>query len=570
MESIGRERGNDRPIAEQAFSLNPAEFPATSRKVLFSVAMSFGAIRVGRVAVMAVSIAFSQAPSACFAQSSGKASTAPDRAVAEAYGPFDKLELFGFFSAGPFAAYALQVIQQRGTSFTPDARFIASFPYSAQQEILRNIKPRAPKAISPDRDAAYELLRRALDAKQGRRFAVATEMYEQALQLAPDSATVHLAYAASLLLSQNHRGAETQVRQSLRLWPENAEGHAILAACLTAQKQFAEGESESREALRLYPGHNLSTFTLGVSLIHEQKFKDAIPFLRSAIAILPNMPALKKFLGISLIETGEVADGISLLSWYTKAASEDAEGHYYLGVAFRLQGNSEGARSEFVEALRLQPGNAQYEAAAHPDALQNGPDAERGPKSEDGSISQNVYTNRFFGFTYEFPAGWNILSADASRSMIEIGGGLISTGDPTEADLKKVAARKGHPLLFVMAPRAANRPISLETVMVNALELGTLSGLTPETYLKAIGQRLKQTGVPMEFSGAPQELILGGKSFWKGTFEIQTTTGTGYVSQFVAADKGYLLMFTIASRDLASLSGIEKSMESIKFVEHVN
>jgi tetratricopeptide (TPR) repeat protein len=491
-------------------------------------------------------------------------------AAREEQPPFDKLELFGFFAAGPMNSYASQVIQARGTNFTPDATFIASFPDPGFQQILKNLKPRVARTPSPDRDAACELLRKAWEAKQNRQFAVASEDFQQALQLAPNSATLHLAYAASLLLSQNYSVAETQARQSLKLWPGNAEAHGVLALCLTAQKQFEEAESESRETLRIFPEHHSAMFALGLSLTHERKYKEAIPFLRDAMPFLPNLPALKKYLGICLLETGETADGIDHLSLYVKTAPEDAEGHYYLAVGLRQKGNSEGAHSEFAEALRLQPNIAQYEAAAHPDSNRSAGEAVSRPKLEDGNFSENVYTNKFFGFTYEFPKGWVPLSSEAARAVMEIGGAFISTGDPTEADAKKAAERKGHSLLYVVESRVGNQPISMKSVMVSAFDLGTVPGLTPESFLKSIGQRFKQTGVPMELIGAPEQIMIGGRSFWKGNFAVQTTAGTRYGSQFVIVDKGYLLMFSLGSPDLPGLRDIEKSLGTIRFLDSSN
>lgn len=491
-------------------------------------------------------------------------SAAPS-SVREEQSPFDKLELFGFLAAGPVNPYASQVIQERGTNFTPDAVFIASFPYPGFQQILKNIKPRAARTPSPDRDAAYELLRKAWDAKRYGQFSVASEDFEQALQLASNSATLHLAYAASLLFSQNYSVAEVQARQSLKLWPDNAVAHGILALSLTAQKKFAEAESQSREALRIFPDDHSAIFTLALSLTHEQKYKEAVTFIRGAILFLPNLPELKKCLGVSLVETGDTADGIDQLSLYVKAAPEDAEGHYYLGVGFRQKGNSEGANTQFAEALRLQPNNAQYEAAAHPDSNRSTGDTVSGPKLEDGNISDNVYTNNFFGFTYEFPRGWVSLSSDAARAVMEIGGAIFSTGDPTEIDLKKAAERKGHSLLYVVESRVGNQPISMKSVMVNAFDLETVQGLSPESYLKSIGRRFKQAGGAMELNGAPEPVTIGGRSFWKGNFVLQTTTGTRYVSQFVSIDKGCVLMFVLSSPELPTLRDIEKSLASVRF-----
>jgi Flp pilus assembly protein TadD len=333
------------------------------------------------------------------------------------------------------------------------------FPYSGQQDFLRDIKPRAAGTISPDRNAAYALLRRAWEANRNRQFAAASESYQQALLLAPSSATLHLAYAANLLLSQNYAGAETQARQSLRLWPENAEGHGVLALALIGQKQFPEAESESRETLRIFPD--------------RARPKEAIPAVQNALLVLPQTPALRKFLGIALFETGDVAEGIRQLRLAVKDAPDDAEGHYYLGAALRSDGRLAEAHAQFAEALRLRPENPVFEAAAHPEATPDTTDAHSGPKPEDGSISENVYTNRFFGFTYEFPKGWTSLSSDSARAMLEIGRAVISTGDPTEADVMRVAAKKGHNLLFVVGGRTGNQPLSLETIIINAIDIGT-------------------------------------------------------------------------------------------------
>jgi len=50
--------------------------------------------------------------------------------------PFDKLELFCFFAAGPVGTYAKYILQERGADFTPDADFISSFSSEVQGALL--------------------------------------------------------------------------------------------------------------------------------------------------------------------------------------------------------------------------------------------------------------------------------------------------------------------------------------------------------------------------------------------------------------------------------------------------
>lgn len=524
------------------------------------------------VPTILLSVLSSGVLSDCFGQVPPKVpeTTAAPASILEEQPPFDKLELFGFLAAGPSNSYASQVIQARGTNFTPDATFIASFPLPGAQEILKNIRTRAARTTSPDRDAAYESLRRAFDAYRNRHFAAANNSYQQALQLAPNSATLHVAYAVNLMFSENYPAAEAQARQSLRLWPENADAHGSLALSLTAQKQFAEAESESREALRIFPEHHSGMFTLGVSLTYEQKYKEAIPVLQKLIAALPKMPEPRKFLGISLFETGEIAEGINQLSLYVKNTPADAEGHYYLGAALRAKNRSEEARAQFAEAFRLQSGNPIYEAAAHPDVKVGATDAVSGPNPEDGSISENVYTNRFFGFTYEFPKGWISQSPEAARAVLAAGQAFISTGDPTEVDIKKAAARNGHPLLYVVEGGTGNQPIQVKSVMVLAFDIRPAPELTAQSFLESIAQRYKQTGVPIAISGTPENIMIAGRGFWKTNLAAQTAMGSHFASEFVTENKGYLLMFVVGVPDPTSLREIEKSLESIRFLQISN
>jgi hypothetical protein len=73
----------------------------------------------------------------------------------------------------------------------------------------------------------------------------------------------------------------------------------------------------------------------------------------------------------------------------------------------------------------------------------------------------------------------------------------------------------------------------------------------------------------MDFGGTPQEVTVGGKSFWKDSAALQTPGGTRYGSQFVAVDKGYLLTFSFSALDspkLENLREIEKSLETVQFL----
>lgn len=117
-----------------------------------------------------------------------------------------------------------------------------------------------------------------------------------------------------------------------------------------------------------------------------------------------------------------------------------------------------------------------------------------------------------------------------------------------------------------MEGRVGNQPLSMKTVMATALDVRQVPTTTAQSYIEAVAQRLKQAGTPMESSSPPEERSIGGRTFWSATFSVRMATGIRYVSEIVTVDKGYLLMFVCGGPDLASLSEIEKSLQSIHFL----
>jgi tetratricopeptide (TPR) repeat protein len=319
------------------------------------------------------------------------------------------------------------------------------------------------------------------------------------------------------------------------------------------------------ETLRIFPEHMSAKFQLGLALARNQQYDEAIPALRNALAFLPNLPTLHEYLGISLLRTRKIADAIEQLILFVDAAPTDAEGHYFLGVALRSNGREDEAHAQFLEALRLRPNNEQFEAAAHPGETRGPAEETFGPKPEDGSIAENTYTNKFFGFAYEFPKGWTVMSSEAAQATVEMGTVLMSTGDPTDQDTKQVALRKGYLLLFVLEGRVKNQPFTVSSVQISALDARAVSQLSPQSLLKSVAERLQQTGAIIQGTGSPEKLLLGGRDFWKINVTIPIGTGTRYGSELVTFDKEFALMFALSTTDQASLGQMEHTLQSVRF-----
>ena len=68
-------------------------------------------------------------------------------------------------------------------------------------------------------------------------------------------------------------------------------------------------------------------------------------------------------------------------------------------------------------------------------------------------------------------------------------------------------------------------------------------------------------------TGSPEERAIGGRAFWKQDILVHTANGTACMAQFVTTEKGYLLMFSLTAPDPKTLEDLEKSLESIHFLQ---
>jgi TonB family protein len=328
--------------------------------------------------------------------------------------PFDRLELLAFLPGGLFPPYAGKVISQRGINFTVDSAFLSTLRYYGITpdfvDSLAKIAPRAIVQPAADRGSAYGLLDVALTDKNHGQLQQAQDEFERAIKLAPDSATLHLAYARFLYANRNYSESEVQSRRSLELWPEDADAHVALATALSAQKRDGEAVPEAREALRIFPGHKAARIELGISLARSGQYKEAIPVLRDVKFMAPQLPLIYKHLGGSLVHAGgDFDEAIQYLNLFLKTNPDDAEAHYFLGVALRGVYKPDAALAEFREAARLEPNNSLYAVnAVSKDSQETTSDTSKpdAARPDNGYVSENVYRNTFFGFSYQFPRGW--------------------------------------------------------------------------------------------------------------------------------------------------------------------
>jgi hypothetical protein len=164
----------------------------------------------------------------------------------------------------------------------------------------------------------------------------------------------------------------------------------------------------------------------------------------------------------------------------------------------------------------------------------NAPDADR---PTDGSIKENIYTNRFFQFSLPFPEGWKVLGSDSGPAAMSNGPAYV--------------------LLMVGSP---DRQLhGTRWIAISAAHPNSASGIaTAEEYLKNWANTIKVVSptmlergqTPPVITGEPTEISIGGRRMARldMTFQVNVQ-GNNYPirgSQLAIIEQGYLVLFIIS------------------------
>ena len=434
---------------------------------------------------------------------------------------------------------------------------------------VSELKPKTINHPSADRERALVSLKLALEDERGGQPKAADVDFKRALEYADNSAALHAAYAGYLLLQKRFSEAEVQSRRSLEIWPDNADAHVMLAVALTSERKSAEAVPEARESLRIDPDHKSGLVILGFSLSGSGQYAEAIPVLRKALVWPLNLPLIYKHLGTCLVHTRDFDGAIKALTIFLETNPNDAEAHYFLGVALREKGNASDAAVQFREAKRIAPENPLYSAVADTTDSAETQLADSklpGPKPEDSFLSGNMYTNTFFGFSYEFPKGWLVLSADSNKALTRIGGSILANGDPVLADVAEAAARNMHSLLFVGKEATKGISSGFNTIQISALDKRFApDDKSGKEFATAMAAALQYRVQALSVVGSPEPFDVGGRTFWKVKLGVSMENRVAHCVEAVTIEKGYVLLFVFTSIDASRLDDLAGTMVSLRF-----
>lgn len=167
--------------------------------------------------------------------------------------------------------------------------------------------------------------------------------------------------------------------------------------------------------------------------------------------------------------------------------------------------------------------------------------------SDSGVITDGIYRNAAFGFTYKLPFGW----VDRTREMSE-----DSSEDPG-------ASRKSAVLLaaFERPPEAAGDAVN-SAVVVAAEPSSAYPGLSSaEQYFGPLTELAKSKG--LKVVNEPYDYLVGARLLVRGDFSKPLGNLSMHQSTLVMLEKSYILSFTFIG---GSEDELDTLVERLSFV----
>jgi tetratricopeptide (TPR) repeat protein len=183
----------------------------------------------------------------------------------------------------------------------------------------------------------------------------AREVYQQALNRAPDDHYLHEAFADFLEAAGDYPRAMAEWERVHQLIPHDYLAVFRFGKLQALQGQRAAAESSLRQALAMHPDLSEAWYDLGEIHMLEGRPELALEDYREALALQPTDARCYAHRALALSRLNRPAEAILA---YREAVRLDPgfwEAHFELGLLLGLQNDLAGAASEFGQVVRLKP-----------------------------------------------------------------------------------------------------------------------------------------------------------------------------------------------------------------------
>lgn len=199
-------------------------------------------------------------------------------------------------------------------------------------------------------------------------FTAANRLYDQALELDPNSVLAMTGLATGLAISvvslwteapdADLRRAEALATTAIALEPHDASSHYALGFVRRMQRRFDEAIGELEAAIRLNPNMHLAYNTLGFTKVLAGRGQEALAHFADSIRLSPRDPLLfVGHFGIGWIRF-LLADDDQAVEMLRKSIALNpgySPAHLFLTAAYAMQDRVEQAREALAAYLRTNP-----------------------------------------------------------------------------------------------------------------------------------------------------------------------------------------------------------------------
>ena len=181
-----------------------------------------------------------------------------------------------------------------------------------------------------------------------------------------------LADAASARHDTNEFAEAVQIyQQALQLNPNSSDAHHNLALTWQAQGRASQAVAEFEQSARLDPNRADTWMPLGFLYAMQNKMPGAERAFRELVRLQPNNADAFGWLANALAEQSKLADAIPFYSNALKLNPADCKNEFNLGLTYSRLGKRDEAAEHYRQALRINPNYREAQIALR--QLQNTP-----------------------------------------------------------------------------------------------------------------------------------------------------------------------------------------------------
>jgi tetratricopeptide (TPR) repeat protein len=163
--------------------------------------------------------------------------------------------------------------------------------------------------IKPDIETLYALGICLLDSKDEASKQRAADVFEQMIQLAGDSGSLHVLFGRAYRDAEYMPDSIRELKRAVELDPRTQHAHYFLGlAILSANewKPLPEATAEFRQELEYYPRDFLANYMLGFTDSIEREYDESNKYLNIAASVNPTWPEPFLYLGLNAFAQGDM------------------------------------------------------------------------------------------------------------------------------------------------------------------------------------------------------------------------------------------------------------------------